>query len=153
MDLGARQELGPRFSQQSFSPGEPVLRSGDAGRHLGVVIDGTVTVQARKDDRAFVVDRLHTGTIFGEIAFFDAASSRTADIVGETAGAVALLPWAAYEEMAQRGDPAAEVLEKAVLDLLTKRIQKVNANLADLLESTVDGSWMSALRRFIGIRS
>jgi CRP-like cAMP-binding protein len=153
MDLTARQELGPRFSQHTFSAGEPVLRSGDAGRHLGVVIDGTVTVQARKDDQAYVVDRLQAGAIFGEIAFFDAASVRTADIVGETAGSVALLPWSAYQDMAHRGDPAAEVLEKAVLDLLTKRIQNVNANLADLLEATRDGSWMAALRRFIGIRS
>ena len=152
MDLSARELLGPRFSQHTFAAGEPVLRSGDAGRHLGVVIEGAVSVQARQDDRAYVVDRLEEGAIFGEIAFFDAGSNRTADIVGETAGTVGLLPWTAYEEIASRGDPAAEILEKAVLDLLTRRIQSVNVNLADLLEATRDGSWMASLRRFIGIR-
>ncbi len=152
MDIDAREGLAPRFLYQPFQPGEPILRAGDPGRHLAIMLDGTAAVQARQDDQAYTVDVMEPGAVFGEIAFFDPQSTRTADVIGRTAGVVALLPWAAYEELARRGDPAAEVLEKAVLDLLAKRIQRINDRLAELLEATRDGSWLAALRRFIGVR-
>lgn len=152
MDLDAREGLAPRFLPHPFGPGEPILRAGDPGRHLAIVLEGSAVVQARKDDQAYTVDVMEPGAVFGEIAFFDPSSPRTADVIGKEAGVVALLPWSAYEELARRGEPAAVVLEKAVLDLLAKRIQRINAKLADLLEATRDGSWLAALRRFIGVR-
>ena len=66
---------------------------------------------------------------------------------------MALLPWSTYEALTHAGDPAGEVLEKAVLDLLSRRTQRINDTLGDLLEATRDGSWLAALRRFIGVRS
>lgn len=153
MDLASRDQLVPRFVPHAFAAGEPILRAGDPGRHLAIVLDGRAVVHARKDDQAYKVDVLGPGDVFGEIAFFDAETTRTADVIGEKAGVVALLPWSAYEALARVGDPAGEVLEKAVLDLLSRRIQRINDTLGEMLEATRDGSWLAALRRFIGVRS
>jgi CRP-like cAMP-binding protein len=153
MDLDSRDRLVSHFVPHPFAKGEPILRAGDPGRHLAIVLDGQAVVHARKDDQAYKVDLLGVGEVFGEIAFFDAESQRTADVIGETDGLVALLPWSAYESLARVGDPAGEVLEKAVLDLLSRRIQRINDTLGEMLEATRDGSWLAALRRFIGVRS
>lgn len=153
MDLASRDRLVPHFVPHPFSRGEPILRAGSPGRHLAIVLDGTAAIHARKDDQAYKVDVVGAGGVFGEIAFFDAETPRTADVIGETDGLVALLPWSAYEALARAGDPAGEVLEKAILDLLSRRIQRINDTLGELLEATRDGSWVAALRQFLGVRS
>lgn len=153
MDLESRDRLAPHFIPHPFAAGEPILRAGAPGRHLAIVLDGQAAVHARKDTQSYKVDVLGPGDVFGEIAFFDADSPRTADVIGEQPGVVALLPWSAYEALARVGAPAGEVLEKAVLDLLSRRIQRINDTLGDMLEATRDGSWLAALRRFIGVRS
>lgn len=153
MDLASRDRLVSQFVPHPFAAGERIVRAGDPGRHLAIVLDGTAAVHARTEDQAFKVDVVGPGEVFGEIAFFDAESPRTADVVAETDGLVALLPWGAYEALARAGDPAGEVLEKAVLDLLSRRIQRINDTLGEMLEATRDGSWLAALRRFIGVRS
>lgn len=153
MDLGSRDRLTSSFIPLPFAEGEAILRAGAPGRHLAIVLEGRAVVHARKNDHAYKVDVLGPGDLFGEIAFFDAGSRRTADVIGETAGVVALLPWSTYAALTHAGDPAGEVLEKAVLDLLSRRTQRINDTLGDLLEATRDGSWLAALRRFIGVRS
>lgn len=153
MGVQQRAAVAEHFVAHPFAAGEPIIRAGDAGRHLGVLLSGSAVVQARREDAAYTVELLQPGRIFGEVAFFDAQSPRTADIVGTTAGVAALLPYAAYAELVRQGSPAAEVLEKNVLDLLGHRIQATNDKLAELLEATRRGSFLETLRRLIGGRS
>lgn len=152
LDAPTRDALATRFVAFSFGAGEPIMRAGDEGRHLGVVLQGSAVVQARREDRAFTVELLEPGRVFGEIAFFDAQSPRTADIVGTSPGVVALLPFGAYAELVRLGDPGAEVLEKNVLNLLGQRIQTTNDTLADLLEATRRGTFLDTLRNLVGVR-
>ncbi len=152
MDATTRDSLIGRFEAYEFQPGEPIIRAGDVGRHLGVLIAGTAVVQARREDRAFTVEILEPGRVFGEIAFFDAQSTRTADIVGTSKGSAALLSYDVYADLVRMGDPGAEVLEKNVLDLLGRRIQATNDKLAELLEATRKGTFLDTLRRLIGGR-
>jgi len=152
MDAPTRDALVTRFVAFQFQPGEAIIRAGDAGRHLGVLIDGAAVVQARRDDQAFTVEHLEPGRVFGEIAFFDAQSPRTADIVGTSKGTAALLSFDVYAELVRLGDPGAEVLEKNVLDLLGRRIHATNEKLAELLEATRKGTFLDTLRRLIGGR-
>jgi hypothetical protein len=52
--------------------------------------------------------------------------------LGTMAGVAALLPWSVYEELVRAGDPAAEVLERAVLDILSRRLASTNERLGEL---------------------
>jgi len=151
MDLASRDRLVPCFDPRPFTDADRILKVGSSGRILGVLLEGHLEVQAREDDQVFTVDVLGPGDIFGEISFFDGQSPRTADVVGRDDGLVALLPWDEYDALARLEDPAVEVLEKAVLDLLARRIQKINGTLDDLLVANRDSSWLGALRRFLGL--
>lgn len=152
MDNEARVSVVSRFTAFTFRAGDPIIRAGDAGRHLGVLLDGRAVVQARREDRAFTVELLEPGRVFGEIAFFDAQSPRTADILGTSDGTAALLSFKDYADLVRIQDPAAAVLEKNVLDLLGRRIQATNDKLAELLEATRRGTFLDTLRRLLGGR-
>ena len=152
MDSTSCDAIVPRFAAFSFEAGEPIIRAGDDGRHLGVVIHGEAVVQARRNSQAFTLERLGPGRVFGEIAFFDVHSPRTADVVGTAAGTAALLPFDVYAELVQAGHPAAAVIEKNVLDLLGRRIQVTNDKLAELLEANRQGTFLDKLRAFFGGR-
>lgn len=151
MDLASRDRLVPCFDPRPFSDADRILRAGSSGRVLGVLLEGHLEVQARDGDQVLTVDVLGPGDIFGEISFFDGQSPRTADVVGREDGLVALLPWNEYDALARLEDPAVEVLEKAILDLLARRIQRINGTLDELMLATRDGSWLGALRRFLGL--
>ena len=150
MDAESRAAIVPRFVAFSFRPDDPIVRAGDAGRHLGVVLHGTAIVQARRSGQAYTLAKLDAGQVFGEMAFFDSQSPRTADIIGTTHGTVALLPFHAYAEMVREQDPGAAFLEKNVLDLLGQRIRATNQTLAELLEATGPDSFLDTLRRWLG---
>lgn len=152
MDAESRASVVQRFIAFPFKAGEPIIRAGDDGRHLGVLIEGSAVVQARRDSRAFTVEMLEPGRVFGEIAFFDSQSPRTADIVGTSNGTAALLTFRSYAELVRLQDPAATVLEKNVLDMLGRRIQATNQTLAELLEATRKGTFLDTLRQFFGGR-
>ena len=150
MDAESRAAIVPRFVAFPFRTDDPIVRAGDPGRHLGVLLDGTAVVQARRSDQAFTLETLEVGRVFGEMAFFDAQSPRTADIIGTSRGTAALLPFHGYAEMVRLEEPGAAILEKNVLDLLGRRIQTTNEALAELLEATGRETFRDTLRRWFG---
>ena len=150
MDVQSRAAIVPHFTPFTFRPNDPIVRAGDAGRHLGVMLDGTAVVQARRSGQAYTLEQLGAGRVFGEIAFFDPQSPRTADIIGTSHGTAALLPFHTYAEMVKAEELGAAYLEKNVLDLLGRRIQATNQTLAQLLDSTGPDSFLDILRRWFG---
>ena len=66
-------------SERTFAAGEAIVRRGEAGDDLFVVVDGTVRVE--RDGRTLV--SLGPGEFFGEIAVFD-ERPRSADVTAET---------------------------------------------------------------------
>lgn len=147
MPQDVRDDLSSHFAALSFRAGDVVVQRGDAGRTLGVLLEGQVAVMARKDEQTFRLATLEAGALFGEMSFFDARGARTADIVGVTDGVAALLDAESYEQLAQDGAMAAELLERNVLANLAERIGTTNATLAELLTQT-DSGLLAALGRF-----
>ncbi len=148
LDPADREALLPRFRPHGFEEGAPLLRSGDPGRHLGILLSGTAAVQARLDDRAYTLEILEAGALFGEIAFFDLEMPRTADVIATSPGTAALLPFTAYSNLVEARDPAAAILEKAVLDTLCVRFQTTSEKLGELLEGSRKGGFLETFRSF-----
>jgi CRP/FNR family transcriptional regulator len=148
----ARASAIQRFVARPFVKGQSLLRAGDQGRALGLLLTGSALIQARRDDRAFTVEVLEPGQLFGELAFFDPASARTADVIGSADGVAAMLSYTAYEAMLAEGDPAVEQIEKAVLELVGNRIQATSARMAELLQANQRGDLFSTIRRLFGLR-
>jgi len=152
MATETRASIVTLFQPFSFDEGSPIVRAGDSGRYLGVLISGSAVVQARREERAFTVEFLEPGRIFGEIAFFDPQSPRTADIIGTAEGVAAMLAFQDYARLVEQESEAAAMLEKNVLDLLGRRIHATNETLGELLEATRRGTFLDSIRSFFGGR-
>ncbi len=150
MDLESRQDLAASFVPVVFQEGQAIVRAGERDRSLGIILAGSAVVRVHADGRALDVARLEGGDIFGEMAFFDRARPRSADVVGTSEGVAAFLPHAAYAQLARAGSPAASCLEKNVLDILAYRMRGTNDQLAVLLGAARSGRLTGALRRFFG---
>lgn len=150
LEPDARETLASCFTPHAFERQELLFRAGDGGRYLGVLLEGKALVQARLDDRAFTVEVLEPGAVFGEIAFFDPQMSRTADVIGDTRGLAALLPYSEYHQLVRAESPAAEALERQVLSLLARRLKSTDDKLAELLQATRQGGFLKALGRLFG---
>jgi hypothetical protein len=66
--------------ERSFQPGETIVRQGESGEDLYVILEGRVRVE--RDGRA--VESFGEGEFFGEVAVLD-GRPRSADVVAETA--------------------------------------------------------------------
>jgi CRP-like cAMP-binding protein len=75
--------------------GTPLVREGERGDELLVVLDGTVEV--RHDDR--VLASLHAGDHLGEVALLDPGARRTATVVAATRVTVAYLGRQQFETL------------------------------------------------------
>lgn len=138
------------FTAHTFDAGQPLMLTGEDGHHLGIILRGAVEIEVRRDDQALAVARLEAGDIVGEMSFFDPQLARTADVIGVEPGIVAMLPYTVYQQLVRDTAPAAEVLEKNVLDILSLRMKATNQRLAELLEANKRGGLLSALARLFG---
>lgn len=147
LDRAAQDALVWRFRPLSFEAGDELLRAGTEGSELMVLLDGFAEVYARADDKRYLVAILEPGSILGEISFFDRTRERTADVVAATRGTAALLPRAVYDELLEDENPAAESLERAVLQAVSLRMQYTNETLAELLDTHKSGGLLTHLAR------
>ncbi len=77
----AKLYLSKRMRAHRFSSGQTVVRQGEAGDSLFIIVEGTVSVQIRKEDAQIIeVARLGAGNFFGEMALLT-GQDRTATIV------------------------------------------------------------------------
>jgi len=76
----ARIYLSERMRSHRFAAGEMIVRQGDAGDSLFIIVEGVVSVQVRfEDDKVVEVARLGAGSFFGEMALLT-GQERTATI-------------------------------------------------------------------------
>jgi flavin reductase (DIM6/NTAB) family NADH-FMN oxidoreductase RutF len=102
-------------SERSFAPGELVVKEGDPGEELFVVVEGDARVQ--RGGR--VLSRLGAGELFGEVSVID-GRPRSADVVAETALRCLAIPRGVLRE-ALAAEPRAAW---AMLELLAGRLRE-----------------------------
>ncbi|NOY25549.1 MAG: cyclic nucleotide-binding domain-containing protein [Oligoflexia bacterium] len=147
LDRTAQDSLVWRFQHCRFKTGDALIRTTDNNTDLVVLLDGFAEVYARTGNKRYLVAILDPGSVLGEMSFFDVASPRTADVVAATAGTAAMLPRAVYDELLAEQHPAAESLERAVLQALSLRMQYTNETLAELLDTHKSGGLLTGLAR------
>lgn len=147
LDRASQDSLIWRFRPLHFESGQLLLQAGDPGSDLFLLLDGFAEVYARASERRYLVAILEPGSLIGEIAFFDRQQVRTADVVGATRGVAAVLPRRVYDELVADAHPAAEALERAVLQAVSLRMQYTNETLAELLDTHKSGGLLTHLAR------
>lgn len=147
LDRAAQDSLAWRFVARPFRPREALIRTGERSTDLVLLVKGYAEVYARSGDKRYLVAILDQGSVVGEVGFFDPSLARTADVIAATEGMAALLPRAAYDELVAEQHPAAESLERAVLQAVSLRMQYTNETLAELLDTHKTGGLLSSLVR------
>lgn len=103
-----------------FADGQHIVRAGDLDRSLWVVLGGDLEVAVPDRPGTHTVG---AGTVFGEVAFFDAAP-RSADVVARGSVELLVLTYDAFERLAAAEPELARTL---LLDLGRFLAQRLRA--------------------------
>lgn len=101
--------------------GDRIVRQGDAGRDVFVILDGCAEVRIHGEQGAKIINTLGRGDVLGEIAFA-AAQPRTADVIAVTPVELVQLSESLLKEII-RGHP--EIASRLLLNMCRVLAEKV----------------------------
>ncbi len=128
-----------------FSPGETILRQGDSGRNLWIVVEGqcevtrAVTHQGSNGqdcgndgDDAIVLAELGPYSQFGEMSFFHAAP-HSASVKAKTPVTLLRVEKQQFDRLVEDQCWAAYMLAENIIHQLAERLRRMDEWVADLL--------------------
>jgi len=110
-----------------FEPGEAIIRQGEAGRFLGIILEGRVEVLGRDPDggeRRF--GELDQSDCFGEISLISGEPT-TADVVALIPSRVLLIPHRVFSAVLGAHPPALQHLARLVTQRLRQQLPQATA--------------------------
>lgn len=99
-DRTQRQQLAARFSAYDVVPGTVLIREGDVGRGLFVILTGEVDVTKNDGDESVLLAVLKPGDVFGEISLIE-RSPTTATVTASRNSTVLFLAREYFERLVQ----------------------------------------------------
>jgi CRP-like cAMP-binding protein len=131
-DRAQRQQLAARFSAHEAAPGTVLIREGDAGRGIFLVLSGEVDVTKIDGSERVLLAMLKAGDVFGEISLIE-QSPTTATVTASRQTTVLFLAREVFDRLVQ-GVPA---LKEYFHQLAEERMMDTNMVLATSRESMV----------------
>lgn len=124
--LGAERlaELAELTIERRFAEGELIVRSGDPGDELYVLVEGEVRLTRQNNGDTLVLATLAPPSLFGEMTLFD-TQPRSADAIAVTACRLLSIDGKAVRQVGRRHP---ELYER-LLALLSQRLRTTNAHL------------------------
>jgi potassium efflux system protein len=125
------QRLGVKlFGDQKVSVGQIIVRQGEAGDSLFIIVEGVVNVQVRLEDNNVIeVARLGAGSFFGEMALLT-GQDRTATVIALNETYVFEIIKADILPLLQRQPEASKLISK----VLTERQLMTKSKMGNLLQ-------------------
>jgi CRP-like cAMP-binding protein len=112
---------------KTYRPGEIIVRQGDVGDCMYVIQDGDVEVLKEKNGTQTVVDTMHTGDIFGEMAIID-KTVRSSTVRASSLVRIMTIDKKTFVRRIQE-DPS---LALTVLKVMSRRVGKLDVEVATL---------------------
>ncbi len=107
-----REELAEDATMHVFSAGEMVIREGDAGRSVYVILDGRVRVFTRDDgENELELATLGVGQFFGEMSFVS-GKPRSSSVAALELSVVVELSYDSMTKVIEQNQAVKEVLEE-----------------------------------------
>jgi CRP-like cAMP-binding protein len=103
--------------------GEQIIREGDVGDKMYMVLDGELSVSRTTNGEKTVIDKLETGDVFGEIALIS-ARKRTADVFATTDVKLLTLDWKSLERFRRLSPFISAKLFLNISKILGRRLVK-----------------------------
>ena len=112
---------------KTYRPGEIIVRQGDVGDCMYVIQDGDVEVLKEEDGVQTVVDTMHTGDIFGEMAIIH-KTVRSSTVRASSPVRIMTIDKKTFVRRVQE-DPS---LALTVLKVMSQRVRKLDLEVAAL---------------------
>lgn len=112
--------IGQRISEISFSQGELVFRRGETEPGMGVLVSGSLGVEASPGGVPRIINVIHPGHIFGEIGTLG-GGRRTVDLVALERSTAFLFPADVLERVGRADTALGLKLAQKLLQLLSTR--------------------------------
>jgi CRP-like cAMP-binding protein len=129
LDAAQWQAFAAFAESLGFAPGQIIVQAGDIGRAIYLVRSGHVAAAVPGEPKAGKGRKtLHMGpgSVFGELAFFDAAP-RSASVWAQDAVELWALPFAAFERLAAAHPRIAQLLLLDLGRVLATRLRRSEA--------------------------
>ena len=110
LDRKQRLDLVRRFTAHDITAGTHVIREGEAGRGLFVLLNGEVDVWKRDGDEKVLLATLKPGAVFGEIALIHDEET-TATVTAGTNSTVLFLSRELFQKLVEAVDSIREYVE------------------------------------------
>ena len=142
LSLEQRVALADAVTLREYLPGTALIALGAAEHDLLFLLSGEARVVVGGQPVAL----LPSGSLIGELGFFERYPSRSADVLAETACRAAVLTREAYAALPVA---ASAGLEHAILGVLSLRLHGTNAQIVQLLAEQRPASMLARLRRWL----
>jgi CRP-like cAMP-binding protein len=126
---------------KEFTPGEVIIRQGQRGQELWVLLEGRcdvirLTVDGKPRGEAVLLAVLEPGSHFGEMSFFHSAP-HSASVLAKTSVKLLKISHGDYEELIQEGCRAAYKLAYNTIQCLAERLRKMDEWVAELSNKAI----------------
>ncbi|HET9870149.1 MAG TPA: cyclic nucleotide-binding domain-containing protein [bacterium] len=110
-----------------YSKGESIIREGEAGGNLHIIIEGSAEVSLKKDkqDRSRYLADLERGSIFGEMSVFDAAPY-SATVKAREECSVHVIKGEDFKKFLKQNPQEGYVIFTALVKQLSSRLRRTN---------------------------
>ena len=142
------EKLAKGSSTRVYAPGEAIVRRGQEGNSMFVIVRGGVKVQIPENDYQKTINNLRANDFFGEMSLLT-GQPRTATVIAEEETEVIQIKKSALRPLFE----ANPNLMKAICDIIEERRALLVAKdeEAETLAQS-EGGVLSSLRKFFGIR-
>jgi CRP-like cAMP-binding protein len=124
---------------RNFSEGQHIIREGETGDSIFVVLSGRVEIHKAIDaHRDKHLKELTEGDFFGEMSFFDGAA-RSAAVIARGTCRVLELPADALDALARENPAVGCTIYRNIARDLTRRIRSINDELKKAILWAVEG--------------
>ena len=143
------EKLAKASTTRVFAPGEAIVRRGQEGNSMFVIVRGSVKVQIPESDYQKTINKLKTNDFFGEMSLLT-GQPRTATVIAEEETEVIQIKKTALKPLFE----ANPELMKAICDIIEERRALLTQSETEEAEESQGGESgvLSSLRRFFGFR-
>lgn len=142
------ERLAKGSTTRVYAPGEAIVRRGQEGNSMFVIVRGSVKVQIPENDHQKTINKLHSNDFFGEMSLLT-GQPRTATVIAEEETEVVQIKKTALKPLFEV-NPA---LMKAICDLIEERRTLLIQTESEEMDGTKsDPGVLSSLRKFFGFR-
>lgn len=128
----------------SYSPGDTIIKQGEDGTDICVILSGQADITVDKEDGAQYIATISKGDIFGEMVLIN-ETKRTANIICKEKCAVLVLSFDNFYKFFSKNPKVFSLMVLNVTRLITKRlkhsnsvIQELNTKLGELESKSTD---------------